>query len=280
MKREYILTAEEKAQKRQKIEQNRLLREMEKEVVKMKVDDNTSQCVPLTAEELQDIEELMQAYRTSLGIGVDCDPPRDSASFTDIVNIAELSVRRVIAWAKQLSAFRDLPQLEQIQLLKGGSIELLILRSILTYDPDKQQFLDPTDSPETRAMKVDQLKSAESGTELFESHMTFVQSIAVDLGADETTLVLLLTITLFSPDRASDEGRLPVTRQQERYTTLLHHYLDSKMAPVMARRLFPRLLLKLTEIRSLSEAHSQILLSVNTNCIQPLMIEVLDLETR
>lgn len=161
--------------------------------------------------------------------------------------------------------------------MKGGSIELLILRSILTYDPDKQQFLDRTDSPETRAMKVDQLKSAETGTELFESHMMFVQSVA-DLGADETTLVLLLTITLFSPDRASDDGRAPVTRQQERYTTLLHHYLDSKMTRSAARQLFPRLLLKLTEIRSLSEAHSQILLRINTNSIQPLMVEVLDLD--
>jgi len=178
----------------------------------------------------------------------------------------------------QLSAFRALAQVEQIQLLKGGSIELLILRSVLTYDPDKQQFLDPTDSPETRAMKVDQLRSAENGTELFDAHMTFVRSIAVDLCADETTMVLLLVITLFSPDRASDEGRSSVTRQQERYTTLLEHYLASRMAASTARGLFPRLLLKLTEIRSLSEAHSQILLRVNTNCIQPLMLEVLDLD--
>lgn len=179
----------------------------------------------------------------------------------------------------QLVAFRALPQAEQIQLLKGGSIELLILRSVLTYDPDKQQFLDPTDSPETRAMKVDQLRSAETGTELFEAHMTFVRSIAVDLNADETTMVLLLVITLFSPDRASDEGRPAVTRQQERYTALLQHYLASRMSSLSARALFPRLLLKLTEIRSLSEAHSQILLRVNTNCIQPLMLEVLDLDS-
>jgi len=54
----------------------------------------------------------------------------------------------------QVSSFRALQQAEQILLLKGGSIELLILRSVLTFDPDKQQFLDPTDSPETRAMKV------------------------------------------------------------------------------------------------------------------------------
>jgi len=84
-----------------------------------------------------------------------------------------------------VSAFRALQQSEQIQLLKGGSIELLILRSVLTFDPDKQQFLDPTDSPEARAMNVDQLQSAVRGTwtGLFDAHMSFVRSIAVDLQA-------------------------------------------------------------------------------------------------
>jgi hypothetical protein len=83
---------------------------MEKQVVKMKVDDMSSQSppTPLSDDETQDIEELMRAYRTSLGIGVERDPPRDSASFTDIVNIAELSVRRVIAWAKQVSCWNRL----------------------------------------------------------------------------------------------------------------------------------------------------------------------------
>jgi len=92
-------------------------------------------------------------------------------------------------------------------------------------------------------------------------------------------LVLLLVISLFSPDRASDEGSVEVTRQQEHYTALLQHYLASQLPPSAARLLFPRLLLKLTEIRSLSEEHSQVLLRVNTNSIQPLMIEVLSLES-
>ena len=179
-----------------------------------------------------------------------------------------------------MPAFRALQQSEQIQLLKGGSIELLILRSVLTFDPDKQQFLDPTDSPETRAMKVDHFQSAVSGMGVFDAHMTFVRSIAVDLQADETMLVLLLVISLFSPDRASDEGRAEVTRQQEHFTMLLQRYLSSVMSSAAARLLFPRLLLKLTEIRSLSEEHSQVLLRANTNSIQPLMIEVLSLESQ
>jgi len=68
-----------------------------------------------------------------------------------------------------------------------------------------------------------------SGTGVFDAHMAFVRSIAVDIQADETMLVLLLVISLFSPDRASDEGRTEVTRQQEHYTALLQHYLSSQV---------------------------------------------------
>ena len=53
-----------------------------------------------------------------------------------------------------MAAFRAVSHDDQIQLLKGGSIELLILRSVLTFDKDKQQFLDPHDSEEMAAVKV------------------------------------------------------------------------------------------------------------------------------
>lgn len=45
----------------------------------------------------------MTAYRKSLEIQMDKDLPRDRANLHDLVNIAELSVRRVIAMAKQVS---------------------------------------------------------------------------------------------------------------------------------------------------------------------------------
>jgi len=73
--------------------------------VTMKVNDPSSQTVTLSAEQASDIEELMRAYHASLDISMDRDPPRDRASFSDLINIAELSVRRVIAMAKQV---RDL----------------------------------------------------------------------------------------------------------------------------------------------------------------------------
>ena len=68
-----------------------------------KVGEVSSQTVALSPAESASINELLAAYHKSLEIQMDKDVPRDKANFSDLVNIAELSVRRVIAMAKQAS---------------------------------------------------------------------------------------------------------------------------------------------------------------------------------
>lgn len=289
MRKEYILTEEEKLQKRRKIEENRSRKmstrsedcsryHFEGELLSsLNVAEVTSQTVALSLEDNAAIEELLTAYHKSLEIQMDKVLSRNQATFADLVNIAELSIRRVIAMAKQIRSFKVLPQIDQIHLLKGGSIELLILRSVITFDKERQHFLDPLDREDTQAMSIEQLQSAETGTGLFEEHMKFVRSLAIDLRADEPTLILLLVISLFSPDRSSASGNGNISMQQERYSLLLEKYLWSKYPMMVARQLFPKLLMKLTDIRNLNEEHSHVLLKVNPEGIQPLMKEVLEL---
>ena len=230
----------------------------------------------LTYDEMELIEELKIAYQGSLEISMDKELARDSArDMGDLVNIAEISVRRVIDMAKKVKAFKALPQADQISLLKGGSIELLILRSVITFDKEKQHFLEGADREDQSAMNLEQLKKAEGG--LFEDHMNFVKSLAVDLNADQTTLILLLVVSLFSPDRPNLFNKQLVWQEQERYSMLLKKYLETKYPVSWARGIYPKLLMKLTDIRNLNEEHSQVLLKVNPEGIQPLMQEVLDL---
>lgn len=61
---------------------------------------------PLSAEDEATINDLRVAYHNSLIVNVGdkvVSSSRDKASLTDLVNIAELSVRRVIAMVKQVS---------------------------------------------------------------------------------------------------------------------------------------------------------------------------------
>jgi hypothetical protein len=245
----------------------------------VKSNEVTSQTRPLAPEDQQLITEIRTAYYTSLEINMEKEVPRESAnSMADLANIAEVSVRRVIAMSKKIDSFKSLPQPDQISLLKGGSIELLILRSVITFDRDKQHFLDPGDIPDKSAMNLNQLEKAE-GSGLFKDHMKFVKNLALDLRADETMLILLLVISLFSPDRPNVLNKSLVSQEQDRYSQLLQRYLDSRYPYPIGRAMYPRLLMKLTDIRNLNEEHSQVLLKVNPEGIQPLMQEVLDLRS-
>ena len=231
----------------------------------------------LEAEEEYLIQEVVSAYQQSLQVSINSELPRDKPGIHmgDLVNIAELSVRRVIDMAKKIKSFKALSQTDQISLLKGGSIELLILRSVISFDKDKQQWLDPSDSEE-QSMSMEHLQKGE-GANLFSEHMKFTRSLAVDLKADETTLILLLVVSLFSPDRPNISDKAYVCQEQDKYALLLLRYLESIYPPHFVRAIYPKLLMKLTDIRNLNEEHSHVLLKVNPEGIQPLMKEVLDL---
>jgi len=198
--------------------------------------------------------------------------------------------------AKKLKAFKALSQTDQIGLLKGGSIELLILRSVISFDKENNYFLDPYDK-DSLAMSSEQLREgmekpmaeemgAFSGLSpaqsrgLFDDHMKFVKSLAIDLKADETVLILLLMLSLFSPDRPCVQDKVYISAEQDKYALLLQRYLESKYPLHMVKTMYPKLLMKLTDIRNLNEEHSQVLLKLNPEGIQPLMKEVMDLHLK
>lgn len=240
------------------------------------------------------INEVVNAYHASLEIPIESKVPRDNANFAALVNIAEVSVRRVVDMAKKLKSFKALSQTDQIGLLKGGSIELLIIRSVISFDKENNYFLDPFDK-DSLAMSADQLKEGieqpalEMGAMpgfgpgtggLFDEHMKFVKSLAIDLKADETVLILLLMLSLFSPDRPCVQDKAYISSEQDKYALLLQRYLESKHPNHVVRSIYPKLLMKLTDIRNLNEEHSQVLLKLNPEGIQPLMKEVMDLHLK
>lgn len=253
--------------------------------------------IPLEPDEAIQIAEIVQSYKSSLDVcSDDLPPPEEKKYLNDLVNVCEVSIRRVIDMAKKIKIFKSLPQMTQICLLKGGSIELLIIRSVLSFDKDKAQFLDASDNPNVGAMTVDQFQQAATNNPnpveadtpptidpslqftLVEDIMKFIKALAIDLQADETMLILLLLISLFSPDRPNLDLKDVVGLEQERLSLLLQHYIESKVPLTEARLFYAKLLMKLTDIRDLNEESSQVFLNLSTDTIQPLMKEVLDLK--
>ena len=221
----------------------------------MEVDQPASDTIPLDPEEATQIDDIVQSYKSSLEVcSENLPPPEEKNSVSDLINVCEVSIRRVIDMAKKIKMFKNLPQSTQICLLKGGSIELLIIRSVLTFDRERQLFLEQTDNPQTSALTLDQFKSAATKENpnvqpgraidpmlqfsLVEDIMKFIKVLSLELKADETMLIFLLLISLFSPDRQNLEQRElkdAVAREQEKYSALLRRYVESKMPVGKAR---------------------------------------------
>lgn len=204
-------------------------------------------------------------------MGLDHKRSLERPAFEELISLAEVSFRRVIDMAKRISVFKALSQPDQIALLKSGSVELLVLRGVITYRQEKEagarEAASQEDDEEDEEVIVAE-EEASSGLESFvcsaaggpaSAFSSLWRSLQRDLHCDNTQLMLLLVICLFSPDRLPPDSRVRdlVEEAQLRYSLLLGKYLSTRFVLREARLLFPLLMGKLVDLRDLSQEFAQ-----------------------
>jgi hypothetical protein len=87
--------------------------------------------------------------------------------------------------------------------------------------------------------------------------------------------MLLIVITLLSPDRASELSISIVAAAQESYANVLQKYvmLNHPDEPLM----LPRLIQRLVDIRDMNEKHTAMLMNMQVDKLEPLITEIFDL---
>ena len=68
------------------------------------------------------------------------EPILEPKSLISVMNLTDLAIKRIIRMTKKINSFTTMCQADQIALLKGGCTELMILRSVFNYDPDKNSW--------------------------------------------------------------------------------------------------------------------------------------------
>lgn len=116
----------------------------------------------------------------------------------DVINLTAIAIRRLIKMSKKINAFKNMCQEDQLALLKGGCTEMMILRSALNYDPDKDMWQIPHSQESMSKIRVDVLKEAKGN--LYSEHARFVRTFD-PRWRDENIILILSAIALFSPDR-------------------------------------------------------------------------------
>ena len=114
----------------------------------------------------------------------------------------------------------------------------------------------------------------------YEEIRTFIHSFSPELRKDEPLLLILGAIALFHPDRPSLQLRGQIRAQQSLYYFLLHSYIRTKYGNNNVRdteALYVQTTNKLDLLHLLNDRHISMFLDVNPRDVEPLLIEIFDL---
>lgn len=174
-------------------------------------------------------------------------------------------ISRLQYYSQLMADFSSLPFQDQNILLRDGIMEMFLLRVAFVFDPTKNCWPNKNlpmyrNSPVLYLSDIKQLTSPR----LHQMNVDFIYWIQ-QVGVDEPTVMLLIMIVLFTPDRVGVSRKTTVEKFQLHYITLLDHYMKWRFGPDRYKSLFGKLLIKLSDLRELSDSYdSQNLLLSNS----------------
>ncbi len=220
--------------------------------------------------------EVIQAFKVSFDLPIEKKVVPDPSN-ADFLNMADASVRRLVKMAKQITGFKKVSQEDQVALLKGAVLEVLVLRSIKMFDVKAMQWNIPKSGSLTR-ISPDMVQKMNSESAVFmKQYGGFATSVLSTTRRDNVVLMMLVVLCVLSPDRAGITDRAEVERIQEEYAQVLKEYLNINFP--RDKVMFARVLQKLADIRELHDVHSKMLKNSNLTELEPLMMEIFDLSS-
>ncbi|KAL4231392.1 hypothetical protein ACF0H5_008971 [Mactra antiquata] len=249
-------------------------------MVKQEPEEDTY--IPLTDEMEKNIANLEKEYKQVFDSGYSEHQAKQLVekphSANDLFNMTDIFIRRLIKFAKHIPEFKALKQEDQISLLKGGIMEILVLRSAMGFDPSNhgwklKQMQDMKEHKLDPSIIKEQL-----GTGMYMEHIKFVRSIHELTRSNRTVMTLMFVIEIFSPDRPNLKCVEAVATAQEKFTLWLKVFLQSIMPVSEAHTLYPKLLMKLLDVRNLGESSAQLASHLDITKLEPLLIEVFSLQ--
>jgi len=186
-------------------------------------------------------------------------------------DLSTKSIVKIVEFAKGIPEFQNFTIADQITLLKCACLEILFLRICSRYLPDQDTMTFSDGLTLTRV----QMRMCGCGP-MTDQMFAFAISLQ-PLKADSTEIGLLSAICLISSDRPDLEEPEKVEKLQLKLTEGLKYYMR-KRRPENSR-LFPKLMVKLADLRSISLKGASRVVDVKhelpDGSIPPLMSEMI-----
>ncbi|KAJ8361645.1 hypothetical protein SKAU_G00181700 [Synaphobranchus kaupii] len=163
------------------------------------------------------------------------------------------AVREVVEFAKNIPGFQSLSQHDQVMLLKAGTFQVLMVRFCSLFNPKERTvtFLNGQTYP------LSALRALGMGS-LLDAMFEFSEKLSA-LGLEADEMALFMAVVLVSADRAGVVDVGAVEQLQEGLIRALRCLVTRRRPDDSA--LFPKLLLRLPDLRTLNNLHSDKLLA-------------------
>nr|XP_028582275.1 oxysterols receptor LXR-alpha [Podarcis muralis] len=191
--------------------------------------------------------------------------------FAHFTELAIISVQEIVDFAKQLPGFLELTREDQIALLKLSTFKVMLLETSRRYNPETECITFLKDLSYNR----DDFAKAGLQFEFINPIFGFSKGMN-ELQLNDAEYALLIAISIFSADRPNVQDQTLVERLQHTYVEALHSYICIHRPN--DHLMFPRMLMKLVSLRTLSSVHSEqvFALRLQDKKLPPLLSEIWD----
>nr|ASJ77187.1 nuclear hormone receptor E75 [Palaemon carinicauda] len=163
------------------------------------------------------------------------------------------AIRGVVEFAKRLPGFQQLPQEDQVTLLKAGVFEVLLVRLAAMFDARTNTML----CLNGQLLRREALHTSVNARFLMDSMFDFAERVNC-LSLNDAELALFCAVVILAPDRPGLRNAELVERVQRRLGNCLQAVI-SKHHPERPN-LHQELLCKIPDLRTLNTLHSEKLL--------------------
>ncbi|KAF6735690.1 Nuclear receptor subfamily 1 group D member 2 [Oryzias melastigma] len=163
------------------------------------------------------------------------------------------AVKEVVEFAKSIPGFQTLSQHDQVMLLKSGTFQVLMVRFCSLFDPKERTvtFLNG------QTYSLASLRALGMGS-LLDAMFDFSEKLG-SLGLEPDEMALFMAVVLVSADRSGIAEVAALEQLQENLIKALRSLISSRRPEDST--LFPKLLLRLPDLRTLNNQHSDKLLA-------------------
>lgn len=188
-------------------------------------------------------------------------------------DLSTFMIQQVIQFAKAIPFFRSLPIDDQISLLKGATLEIGLLWFNTLFDEETNTW-----ECNQHCYTIQDCALVGFQQIYLEPLLKFHISLK-KLRLHEAEYVLLQALVLFYPDHVTVTQREEIDQVQEKIALTLKNYIDQRHPLPGGRFLYAKLLLLLTELRSLKAENMRQILHINhqqdLTTMTPLLSEII-----